>query len=91
VQDALGRDPVLRDRLALALASADGFDARALEAAIDATALAIELLAELHGLLATAGHEDARSALVAEVRGAHRRKRNLMRMLDAQQWPGACP
>lgn len=52
---------------------------------------AIELLAELHDLLAPAGHEDAHTVLVAEVRSAHRRKRNLMRMLDAQQWPAPSP
>lgn len=51
---------------------------------------AIELLAELHGLLAPAGHEAAHTALVAEVRRVHHRKRNLMRMLDAQQWPARC-
>ena len=45
----------------------------------------------LHGLLPPAGHEDAHAALVAEVRSAHRRKRNLMRMLDAQPWPAPSP
>ena len=52
---------------------------------------AIELLAELHLLLAPYGHEAAHSALVADVRAVHRRKRNLIRRLDAQRWPAPCP
>jgi uncharacterized Zn finger protein len=52
---------------------------------------AIELLAELHGLLVPHGHEAAHGALVVQLREVHRRKRNLIRMLDAQQWPAPCP
>jgi uncharacterized Zn finger protein len=52
---------------------------------------AIELLAELHGLLVPHGHEAAHSALVVQLREVHRRKRNLIRMLDTQQWPAPCP
>lgn len=52
---------------------------------------AIELLAELHGLLAPTGHEDAHSELVSEVRRTHGRKRNLIRRLDVQEWPARRP
>jgi uncharacterized Zn finger protein len=52
---------------------------------------AIELLAELHFLLAPLGREDEHAALVAEVREVHRRKRNLIKRLDAQQWVAPCP
>jgi uncharacterized Zn finger protein len=51
---------------------------------------AIELLAELHLLLAPHGHEAAHAALVSEVRDVHRRKRNLITRLDAQRWPAPC-
>ena len=47
---------------------------------------AIELLDELHGLLAPHGHGAAHAALVAELREVHRRKRNLVKRLDAQTW-----
>jgi hypothetical protein len=46
---------------------------------------AVELLRELRELLGVAGEED-HARLVAEVRGVHRRKRNLMRLLDAEGW-----
>ena len=52
---------------------------------------AIELLTELHGLLAPHGHEAAHLALVTELRDVHRRKRNLIKRLDAQRWPAPCP
>ena len=52
---------------------------------------AIELLAELHALLAPHGHEAAHLALVTELRDVHHRKRNLIKRLDAQRWPAPCP
>ena len=52
---------------------------------------AIELLAELHLLLAPLGREDEHAALVTEVREVHRRKTNLIKRLDAQQWEAPCP
>jgi uncharacterized Zn finger protein len=52
---------------------------------------AIELLAELRGLLAPLGREAAHAALVAEVRDVHRRKTNLIKRLDAQRWEAPCP
>jgi uncharacterized Zn finger protein len=51
---------------------------------------AIELLMELHRLLAAHGHESAHAGLVAEIRGVHRRKRNLIKRLDAQEWTAPC-
>jgi uncharacterized Zn finger protein len=52
---------------------------------------AVELLAELHELLASRGQEAAHAALVAEVREVHRRKTNLIKRLDAQRWTATCP
>jgi len=52
---------------------------------------AVELLAELHGLLAPREQEAAHAALVAEVREVHRRKTNLIKRLDAQRWAAPCP
>jgi hypothetical protein len=52
---------------------------------------ALELRAELHGLLAPLGREAAHAALVAEVRDVHRRKTNLIKRLDAQRWEAPCP
>ena len=52
---------------------------------------AVELLAELHDLLAPRGREEAHAALVAEVREVHRRKKNLIKRLDAQRWAAPCP
>ncbi len=51
----------------------------------------IELLAELHFLLAPLGREDEHMALVTEVREVHRRKTNLIKRLDVQQWEAPCP
>jgi uncharacterized Zn finger protein len=50
---------------------------------------AIELLDELHALLAPRGHEAAHVALVSEIREVHRRKRNLIKRLDASPDPVA--
>ena len=47
---------------------------------------AVDLLSELHGLLAADGREAEHAALVAEVRAVHQRKRNLIKLLDAQAW-----
>jgi len=52
---------------------------------------AIELLDELHALLARHGHEGAHAGLVTEVREVHRRKRNLIKRLDDWQWVAPCP
>jgi uncharacterized Zn finger protein len=52
---------------------------------------AVELLDELHALLSAHGHEAAHVALVTELREVHRRKRNLIKRLDAQRWPAPCP
>jgi uncharacterized Zn finger protein len=51
---------------------------------------AIELLVELHELLAPRGREAEHAALVAEVREVHRRKTNLIKRLDAQRWEAPC-
>jgi uncharacterized Zn finger protein len=47
---------------------------------------AVDLLSELHGLLAANGREAEHAALVSEIRNVHRRKRNLIKLLDAQAW-----
>jgi uncharacterized Zn finger protein len=47
---------------------------------------AIDLLAELHALLAADCREAEHAVLVSEIRNVHRRKRNLMKLLDAQEW-----
>jgi uncharacterized Zn finger protein len=47
---------------------------------------AVELLDELHALLAPHGREATHVALVAEIREVHRRKRNLIKRLDAHRW-----
>ncbi|HET6547557.1 MAG TPA: hypothetical protein VFG79_03800 [Solirubrobacter sp.] len=52
---------------------------------------AIELLAELHFLLAPLGRQDEHAALVTELREVHRRKTNLIKRLDVQQWEVPCP
>jgi uncharacterized Zn finger protein len=52
---------------------------------------AIELLAELHFLLAPLGRQDEHAALVTELREVHRRKTNLIERLDVQQWEVPCP
>jgi uncharacterized Zn finger protein len=48
---------------------------------------AVELLGELERLLAPHGRRDDHARLVAEVRHVNRRRRNLLKLLDAR-WPG---
>lgn len=47
---------------------------------------AVDLLSELYELVSAHGREADHAALVAEIRDVHRRKRNLMKLLDAQAW-----
>jgi len=47
---------------------------------------AVGLLDELRELLARSGREEDHTQVVADVRHVHRRKRNLMKLLDQQAW-----
>jgi uncharacterized Zn finger protein len=51
---------------------------------------AVELLRELDELLGPAGQEQ-HAHLVADLRTLHRRKRNFIRLLDAEGWTAPGP
>ena len=47
---------------------------------------AVDYLQKIYALLARSGREDAFRHLLAEIRAAHKRKRNLMKLLDRKGW-----